>query len=496
MNQSQCVFKYSRQPIPIFLNIVGLLLILWSAKLSAEHPKPAIVAESGSSYKLENTPAARRLRTRVKRILRRGRLAGVRVGIVIADAKTGIELVRIRPNSYFNPASTLKLFTAAAALHSLDKNRRFTTELLADSGTLTLRGTGDPVFFTKHLRAMLRTAMPAIRNEQIQRVTVDTTAFAGSVLAPGFGKKNTDASYRAATGAVALNYGSVQITLRPNRVGERPRVNFEPPGRYVVFHNRATTVPGKGSTLTLRLTKQDMRSAANLSGRLGQRQQSVAFRRRVEHPPLAAGFTLRELLERNGIRIRQNATLAKASQNARSIVQHTSKPLHKILADMNKHSNNFIAEMVLRAISMTKDKPATWERSTTRVHRFLRETIGINGFEYYNGSGLYDGGRFSPRQVVKLLVHMNSSADREAFRNSLAVAGRPGTLEYRLPKYALKVIGKTGTLNQASALSGYARSRSGRLLAFSILMNKTKKATARMRKIQDQIAAALVDINL
>ena len=145
---------------------------------------------------------------------------------------------------------------------------------------------------------------------------------------------------------------------------------------------------------------------------------------------------------------------------------------------------------------MTKDKPSTWKRSTTRVYRFLRETIGITGFEYRNGSGLYDGGRFSPRQVVKLLVHMDSSADREAFRNSLAVAGRPGTLEHRLTKYAMKVIGKTGTLNQASALSGYARSRSGRLLAFSVLMNKTNKATSRMRKIQDQIAATLVDMKL
>ena len=152
--------------------------------------------------------------------------------------------------------------------------------------------------------------------------------------------------------------------------------------------------------------------------------------------------------------------------------------------------------MILRSLSSTQGQVSTWQKSLKKARRYLRKVIGLRTFEYRNGSGLYDGGRLSPRETVHFLVHMNRSKYRESFRNALAVAGKPGTLEKRLPGHKLKVIGKTGTLNNVSALSGYARSRSGRLLAFAVFMNDTNRATARMRKLQDRIAATIVDLHL
>ncbi len=90
-----------------------------------------------------------------------------------------------------------------------------------------------------------------------------------------------------------------------------------------------------------------------------------------------------------------------------------------------------------------------------------------------NGSGLSRTNTSPPSQVGKLLTHMANDNDLDlAFRNSLAVAGRTGTLSQRMRGTAAegRCSAKTGTIDGVSALSGYCKSRSG-LVAFSILMN-------------------------
>ena len=66
--------------------------------------------------------------------------------------------------------------------------------------------------------------------------------------------------------------------------------------------------------------------------------------------------------------------------------------------------------------------------------------------------------------------------------------------EKRLAKepYRGNVLAKTGTLNGVSTLSGFAKGRSGKLYAFSILCNRSK-ANWRAKDGQDRILRALID---
>ena len=463
-------------------------------------PEP-VQPPSGPEPSLVDSEAARQLRTRVQRLLRRSPLGGVRVGVVVADAATGQEWVRVEPDAALNPASTLKLFTSAAALDRLGPEHRFHTEILVSGRTVVLRGNGDPMLDTAHLAALVKEATPALRRAgPFDRVLVDPFAFSGGVLPPGFGAKNTDASYRASTGAVALDWGTAKVEVWPTREGARPRVVVTPPGDYLILDNRARTVVGTGSTIRISLRKRGNRSVAVITGRIGRaRRRPTWVRRRIEHPPLAAAFAFAHLLDAAGIQATGTPEMGKTPRDARRLVRRASEPLQAIVATMNKQSNNFIAEMLLRGLARPRNgrQPATWDRGRALVRRFLTGRVGLDAgsFRYNNGSGLYDGGRFSPRQVVRLLVHMNQHTHRQAYRESLAVAGEDGTLVNRLrgDAYRGKMIGKTGTLNDVSALSGYARNRSSRLFAFSILMNDTNRATPRMRKIQDRICALLID---
>src|SRR5205814_9600458 len=113
-----------------------------------------------------------------------------------------------------------------------------------------------------------------------------------------------------------------------------------------------------------------------------------------------------------------------------------------------------------------------------------------------NGSGLYDSNRFSPLQMVKLLVaaakDFRWSAD---FVGSLALAGADGTVQHRMEGSLAErfVRAKTGTLQGVSCLAGYAGAPGKPPLAFAIFMNNlTDAATPVARKAQDTIAESLV----
>jgi D-alanyl-D-alanine carboxypeptidase/D-alanyl-D-alanine-endopeptidase (penicillin-binding protein 4) len=170
--------------------------------------------------------------------------------------------------------------------------------------------------------------------------------------------------------------------------------------------------------------------------------------------------------------------------------------LSYIVQAMNKWSNNFMAEQLLRVLGRDGETPSTWERSRETVRGFLeRAGIDASQLALKNGSGLYDGNEISPRQFVRLLTFMLDHAAAPEYLSSLAVAGRDGTLADRMNSDAARgrVRAKTGTLNGVSALSGYARTASDRRLAFSIILNDTKRRAWRYRPAQDAFVTALAE---
>ncbi len=91
---------------------------------------------------------------------------------------------------------------------------------------------------------------------------------------------------------------------------------------------------------------------------------------------------------------------------------------------------------------------------------------------------------------------MAKRPDAAAFRKSLAVWGQSGTLGKRSSKSVLarRVFAKTGYIKGVRSLSGYVRSKRGKWIAFSILMNKVPPGKGwRAKKLQQDICELLVD---
>ena len=159
----------------------------------------------------------------------------------------------------------------------------------------------------------------------------------------------------------------------------------------------------------------------------------------------------------------------------------------------NKPSDNFFAETLVKDLALQARGRGTTAGGARIAAAFARR-LG-SGARLVDGSGLSRGNRASPYRVVRLLGAMSRRDEYDAFLDSLPIAGRDGTLYDRMRRGAARrrCRGKTGTLSDVSALSGYCEARSGDTYAYSILMNGIYPSTA--RAIQDRMVQAIASVD-
>jgi D-alanyl-D-alanine carboxypeptidase/D-alanyl-D-alanine-endopeptidase (penicillin-binding protein 4) len=97
----------------------------------------------------------------------------------------------------------------------------------------------------------------------------------------------------------------------------------------------------------------------------------------------------------------------------------------------------------------------------------------------------------TPNAVVALYTYMARSRNAQAWRDSLTIGGVDGTLRNRFKGTSAQgnIRGKTGTLDQVSALSGYVTTAGGEPVVVSIIVNNVPQIATRKSLIDDIVVA-------
>jgi D-alanyl-D-alanine carboxypeptidase/D-alanyl-D-alanine-endopeptidase (penicillin-binding protein 4) len=207
-------------------------------------------------------------------------------------------------------------------------------------------------------------------------------------------------------------------------------------------------------------------------------------------PPSFAAARLDAALKSRGIRVRGAPRAARRAGGTDLIAVVESPTMARLAQLTNKPSDNYFAEMLSKALAMQRDGRGTTKRGAKLAAGFARR-LGAAPAALADGSGLSRGNRASPVRVAKLLLALRARDEFPAFFDSLSIAGRDGTLATRMRSGSARgnCRGKTGTLSNVSALSGYCRARSGQVYVFSILMNGVDPYGA--RSLQDGMLQAI-----
>jgi serine-type D-Ala-D-Ala carboxypeptidase/endopeptidase (penicillin-binding protein 4) len=227
-----------------------------------------------------------------------------------------------------------------------------------------------------------------------------------------------------------------------------------------------------------------------LSGLAYNRGRTDGRRPRFQtKPALYAAQRFERALEREGITVGRAARAGVTPDSAQLMAEWASPRMSVLAGQINRPSDNFMAETMLKALGAEFGSTGSTAAGTT-VAREVAAEFGAHP-RMVDGSGLSRANTTSPHDVVDLLAGMDGSELADEFRTSLAVAGRSGTLSDRMRRTAARgrCRAKTGTLIGVSALAGYCDGRAGSRVAFAFLMTGVTVTGA--HPLQDRMAAAL-----
>jgi D-alanyl-D-alanine carboxypeptidase/D-alanyl-D-alanine-endopeptidase (penicillin-binding protein 4) len=482
-------------------------LVLAGSGARSEPDAPARGASSGSSSgrAAPSAAPAPAIAAAVRALANDRAFKDAQVGVAVVDVETGAVLAESGAHLVLNPASNAKLYTAAAALALLHGSHRYQTTL---SGTiksgvasgLVLRGHGDPSLRTEDLFAMAQ----ELRAHGCKRVdgdiVVDQKFFDDQTTPPAFEQQpNEWAAFRAPVSAVAISENTITMSIRPTSPGSAALVAFDPPG-FVDVDGTVKTSDEGADTVILALAPAEHRLSAKVGGSVGADARLVRYTKRVDDPQLLPAYALKAVLEDLGVKVSGDPKLGTTNGGKGGVLaRHQSEPLSTLLYSLGKNSDNFYAEMIFKSLAAeTKSRPGKSSDAAELVTAWIEKNdLGDQGLVIKNGSGLFDSNRVTAASVTKLLRHAwQDPGIRDEYVAQLAIGGVDGTLHkrFRALRADRSIRAKTGTLDDAIALSGYVLAPPGKhTLAFSVLFNKISGKASVARAAADKLVEMLHD---
>lgn len=430
---------------------------------------------------------------------------GDSLGVVVAQATTGERLYTLNPEIPRNPASNMKLVTAATALAELGADYRMRTTLSgalgADGGveTLVLRGEGDPTLGFEDLLALSRRLVD-LGVRRVDNIVVDGSYFDDQILPPAFEQQPREvASFRAAVSAVSVDRNAYELRVAPGPAADAPaNVLLRCPDHFAVDSSVTTSASGVPSVVADQKQRDDQ-LGLKLSGSVPLGVRGVGYERRIESPLPYAGHCLKAALRAQRITGGMRVRVGNVPSGLGLLATHDSQPLSSVLLPVGKNSDNFFAEMLLKVVGAHAARAqGSSARGAERAQALLEKAgVARGAAKIVNGSGLFKGNAIAPDHIVKVLVLVqNDPALRSEYVTQLAIAGTDGTLHGRLKglTHPRIVRAKTGTLDDVIALSGYVLGpRADSTLAFSFLINGVSGNQWKARALVDDMVRALAE---
>jgi serine-type D-Ala-D-Ala carboxypeptidase/endopeptidase (penicillin-binding protein 4) len=167
---------------------------------------------------------------------------------------------------------------------------------------------------------------------------------------------------------------------------------------------------------------------------------------------------------------------------------HLSKPLSEVIVELNKESDNFYADMLLKTLGASQKGQGSFAAGSEAVGEMLKRAGVPTGYRVVDGSGLSRYNWITPEQMVTLLTFAHAQPYRDYLEKSLPIAGVDGTLANRMKGTIAgnRAIAKTGSMGGVNALSGFVTAQNGHKLAYTVMTNGVYKSKY-ARDLQDQV---------
>jgi len=360
--------------------------------------------------------------------------------VLVVDGK-GNELVAQNADQPFVPASVTKIVTAWLALEVLGGNYRFETRFYLDvNRVLYVRGGGDPFLISEELARLTTNLVAAVGKKPITGIVLDASYYPPNLRIPGI--EDTDEAYNALNSALAVNFNTISAVRDGDKVRSAEKQTPITPLAMTLFRERG---PNGNSRISL------------------SRDPAVSLQ--------YAGELIAAFIERAGGRVKSEISTGTVPEGLKPVYVHRqSRTLSKILAELLRASNNYVANQVFLEIGGQRlGGPVSLEKSLKVANEILAAHDLAAAIHLEEGSGISRDNRFTARGLAKVLELFAPHAD--------LLHGHDGGMN------------KTGTMDGIRTLAGYADTSSHSRVRFviSLTSNDNEMRFRLLRAIESEL---------
>ena len=466
------------------------------------------------------TVTAQTLPSEVDAALQRAKVPREAVTMLVVDVQGKVPArLSHRASVPVNPASVMKLVTTYAALDLLGPAFSWSTPVYVEGavrdgtlfGNLYIKGQGDPKLVSERLWLLLRRVqglgIKAIAGDIVldrsafEAVEVDPSSFDGEPLRP----------YNAAPDALLLNFKSVVMTFVPDRTANTAQVQYEPPLAGVRMQSSVPLSSASGGSggdcngyrAALKADFSDpaqIRFNGSYPASCGEKVWGVAYADAASYATRAVEGMWREMGGKLAGSVREGRVPSPQGLALKPAFEVMSPPLPEVIRDINKYSNNVMAQQLFLTLSLqartaasgatgntgNTGSTATLAASREVVQRWWRSAISTSTSTSAddmptidNGSGLSRTDRITAQALARLLQSAYASPYMPELMSSLPISGVDGTLRRSRTAARGSAHLKSGSLANVAGVAGYVLAASGKRYALVMIVNHPNANAAR-----------------
>ena len=422
--------------------------------------------------------------------LQRAGVPATAISVVIHDASSGRRVLQWQENKPVNPASLVKLLTTAAALDRMGPAYSWATPVWLNGpvvngvleGNLVIKGSGDPKLVLERVWLLLRRVQQQGVREIHGDIVLDASAFAVPDTPAGDFDGEPLRPYNVRPAALLFNFRSVLYTFVPDAAVGVARVLLEPALGDTQVERTVPLAAGPCDDWRGALKASFEPGRTRFAGSYATACGELAWPVADPQPATFEARLIEALWREMGGQLHGSVHEGLAPADLKPTFELRSPALAELVRDINKHSNNLMAQQVFLSLALHANPrgPATFDAARQALARWLVERTGPLGDEVIidNGSGLSRSTRISAARLAKVLLLAFDSPVMSELMSSLPITGLDGTLRRSRATPGRGHL-KTGSLRDVSGVAGYVLSNSGKRYVLVAIVNHAQAGAAR-----------------
>jgi D-alanyl-D-alanine carboxypeptidase/D-alanyl-D-alanine-endopeptidase (penicillin-binding protein 4) len=447
---------------------------------------------------------------------RENELINASISLCAVDALTGTVVCEYNPRLSLSPASTMKIITTASALQLLGKDFKYET-LLQYSGTfdkesgvingdLYIKGSGDPSLNSEYFRKEEDTFYVAnkwagvLKDKGVKKITgqivVDISCFEEDIPANWIWGDMGN-YFGAAPSGLSYTDNKFYIVYKPAaKNGDSMSIRKLVP--QIDNVNITSYVKAGGKEDNAMVYRAPQSNDIKISGTLPVSEKPLSIEGSLPFPEQLLAKHLQQAMTTKGIELTNKTVLKITAYNKKQYIQklttlytNKSAALEKIIYFTNLHSNNQYAESIFRTIALKKGGWGSNAQGIQTITNHLKtKGFDTNGLFITDGSGLSRSDAVTAEHLTKIVYMMCSDTlTKLPFANSLPVAGVSGSLKNLGKGTALEnnFKAKSGYITRVRSYAGYMKTKSGKDICVSLIINNFNGSPSDTKKRMEQI---------